>query len=218
MPGLPWVRLDSNIASHDKILSLLGERDGVKAAFMYVCGLGYCGGHGTDGLIRYGALPFIHGIRRLAELRVKHAQHVAPTIAHAKTLSARTPNRADRKISLRSSTRWIPTVAAAAATHAPGSGPARHDPATPIGPVLRCGRRSYGVSPRRIRHRRRRQPAAASLPVRVRQSERADIPTRSRQRVRRGPRIAALPGPFAAESRRRRARHRVATRCDTYRA
>jgi hypothetical protein len=86
MPGLPWVRLDSNIASHDKILSLLGERDGVKAAFMYVCGLGYCGGHGTDGLIRYGALPFIHGIRRLAELRVKHAQHVAPTIAHAKTL------------------------------------------------------------------------------------------------------------------------------------
>ena len=70
MAGLPWVRLDSNIASHDKILALLEERDGVKAAWVYVCSLGYCGGHGTDGFIPFGALPFVHGTRRLAEMLV----------------------------------------------------------------------------------------------------------------------------------------------------
>lgn len=72
MTGLPWVRLDSNIASHDKILALLAERDGTKAAWMYVCSLGHCGGHGTDGLIAFAALPFIHGTRKLAELAVQH--------------------------------------------------------------------------------------------------------------------------------------------------
>jgi hypothetical protein len=70
--ALPWVRLDSNIASHDKILSLLEQRDGVKAAWLYVCALGYCGGHGTDGLIKFAALPFIHGNKRLAGLLVEH--------------------------------------------------------------------------------------------------------------------------------------------------
>jgi hypothetical protein len=70
--GLPWVRLDSNIASHDKILALLAERDGVKAAWMYVCSLGYCGGHGTDGLINFASLPFIHGTKRLAAMLVEH--------------------------------------------------------------------------------------------------------------------------------------------------
>lgn len=72
MPGLPWVRLDSNIASHDKILALLDERDGAKAAFAYVCSLAYSGGHDTDGLIRFAALPFIHATRRLGDLLVKH--------------------------------------------------------------------------------------------------------------------------------------------------
>ena len=70
--GLRWVRLDSNIASHDKILGLLEERDGVKAAWMYVCALGHCGGHDTDGLVSFQSLPFVHGTRRLAELLVKH--------------------------------------------------------------------------------------------------------------------------------------------------
>jgi hypothetical protein len=35
---------------------------------MYVCGLGYCGGHGTDGVVKFAALPFIHGTKRLAEM------------------------------------------------------------------------------------------------------------------------------------------------------
>lgn len=70
--GLPWVRLDSNIASHDKILALLDERNGVKAAWMYVCSLGYCGGHGTDGLVKFNVLPFVHGTKQLAGLLVQH--------------------------------------------------------------------------------------------------------------------------------------------------
>lgn len=73
--ALPWVRLDSNIASHDKIVALLDEKPealAYRAAFSYVCALGYAGGHGTDGLIAFGALPFIHGTRKTAELLVIH--------------------------------------------------------------------------------------------------------------------------------------------------
>lgn len=57
---LPWVRLDSSFPTHDKVLALLDERDGRGAGFVYVCSLAYAGLHGTDGLIPYNALPFIH--------------------------------------------------------------------------------------------------------------------------------------------------------------
>ena len=73
--ALPWVRLDANLASHDKILALLGEQPpalAYKAAFSYVCSLGYSGGHGTDGLIEFAAVPFIHGNKKTAALLVKH--------------------------------------------------------------------------------------------------------------------------------------------------
>jgi len=70
MAGLPWVRLDSNIASHDKILALLAQRDGAKAFVLYVCALGYAGGHGTDGHIPKYALPVLHGNDRLARMLI----------------------------------------------------------------------------------------------------------------------------------------------------
>lgn len=70
--SLPWVRLDSNIASHDKIVELLSKRDGARAFTLYVCGLGYAGGHATDGAIPKAALPFIHGTERLAIMLVDH--------------------------------------------------------------------------------------------------------------------------------------------------
>lgn len=69
--SLPWVRLDSNIASHDKVVQLLSQRDGHKAFTLYVCGLGYAGGHATDGHIPRAALPFIHGTERLAIMLVE---------------------------------------------------------------------------------------------------------------------------------------------------
>lgn len=70
--SLPWVRLDANIASHDKTIALLSERDGAKAFVLYVCALGWSGGHGTDGLIPSYVLPMIHGNERLARLLEKH--------------------------------------------------------------------------------------------------------------------------------------------------
>lgn len=70
---LPWVRLDTNLAQHDKILSLIAEKPhGYQAAFAYVCALGYAGGQATDGLVPFNALPFIHATKRTAELLVKH--------------------------------------------------------------------------------------------------------------------------------------------------
>jgi len=73
--ALPWVRLDSNLAAHDKILALTSEKPeaaAYRAAFSYVCSLGYAGAHGTDGLISFSALPFIHGTKKTAQLLVKH--------------------------------------------------------------------------------------------------------------------------------------------------
>ena len=70
---LPWVRLDSSFATHDKVLALLsghGEK-GRSAGFVYCCALGYCGLHGTDGLVTFAALPFVHGRRRDADLLVE---------------------------------------------------------------------------------------------------------------------------------------------------
>ena len=73
--ALPWVRLDANIASHDKVLNLLEEKPAAlayQAAFSYVCSLGYCGGHDTDGLVPFTALGFVHGTKKTAELLVSH--------------------------------------------------------------------------------------------------------------------------------------------------
>lgn len=68
---LPWVRLDTSFPTHDKTLELIAQgAAGRSAAFVYLCSLAYCGGHGTDGLIRYEVLPFIHGRKRDAELLV----------------------------------------------------------------------------------------------------------------------------------------------------
>jgi|LakMenEpi03Aug12_release.lakeMendotaPanAssembly.Ray.scaffolds.fasta_scaffold51599_2 hypothetical protein len=66
MSGLPWVRLDSNIGTNMKIARLLKQRDGHRAFVMYVCALGWSGGHGTDGYVPEESFTFIHGTDRLA--------------------------------------------------------------------------------------------------------------------------------------------------------
>jgi hypothetical protein len=68
--GLPWVRLDANIGTHDKVLDLLDQKDGCKAFVLYVCSLGYAGGHSTDGRIPKSALAINHGTDRLARMLV----------------------------------------------------------------------------------------------------------------------------------------------------
>lgn len=59
--ALPWVRLDANIASHDKTLRAIGRPGGKAAMAVYVFGLAWSGGHGTDGHIPTAALPMLHG-------------------------------------------------------------------------------------------------------------------------------------------------------------
>ena len=72
--ALPWVRLDSSIASHDKVLALLSDPSPKKwqAVSSYMFALGWSGEHGTDGRIPTSALPFIHGTPQTARLLVKY--------------------------------------------------------------------------------------------------------------------------------------------------
>jgi hypothetical protein len=71
---LPWVRIDSNLASHDKILALVHDPSPRRwqAAFSYVCAIGWSADRGTDGEIPPTALPFIHGTRTTSRLLVDH--------------------------------------------------------------------------------------------------------------------------------------------------
>lgn len=70
--GLPWVRLDTAFPHNPKLLSLLGEKDGYRAALVYVCGLAYSGAQGSDGYIPEAALPFIHARRADADRLVAY--------------------------------------------------------------------------------------------------------------------------------------------------
>ena len=69
--GLPWVRLDANIASHDKVLRLVTERDGYRAAAVMMFAFGWSGAHGTDGFIPVYALTQIHATPRHDDMLVK---------------------------------------------------------------------------------------------------------------------------------------------------
>ena len=72
---LPWVRLDTNIALHDKMLHLLSDPSPKRwqAAASYMFALGWSGGTGTDGHVPKAALPFIHGTPATARLLVKYS-------------------------------------------------------------------------------------------------------------------------------------------------
>jgi len=74
MTSLLWVRIDSDLASHDKILNLVHDANPRRwqAAFSYVCAIGWSGGRGTDGKVSAYALPYIHGTSTTARLLVEH--------------------------------------------------------------------------------------------------------------------------------------------------
>lgn len=59
--GLPWVRLDAGINTHDKTLAVLSQRGGKAAMAVYMFSLAWSGGHSTDGHIPRTALPMLHG-------------------------------------------------------------------------------------------------------------------------------------------------------------
>ncbi len=64
--GLPWVRLDTNIGQHDKILLLKSQTNGWRAFGVYILGLAWSGGQGTDGLIPKHVLPAIDCTPKIA--------------------------------------------------------------------------------------------------------------------------------------------------------
>lgn len=69
---LPWVRLDTAMPDHPKIIDLVdGNKEGRAAAFVWVCGLTYAGKHGTDGFLPKGALARINGRPADARLLVQ---------------------------------------------------------------------------------------------------------------------------------------------------
>lgn len=70
---LPWVRLDTSMPDHPKVVDLCDRGDvGLAAAFVWVCSLAYSGKHGTDGFIPRGVLARINGKAKHAQLLVEH--------------------------------------------------------------------------------------------------------------------------------------------------
>lgn len=65
--ALPWVRLDTSMPDNPKILGLLDDRDGHRAAFVWVCCLAYSGKHGTAGFIPRSALSRVNS--RTADMK-----------------------------------------------------------------------------------------------------------------------------------------------------
>jgi hypothetical protein len=72
--ALSWIRLDANIASHDKILNLLADPSTSRwqAVSVYVFALGWSGAHGTDGFVPRNALGMVHGTPKIARLLEKY--------------------------------------------------------------------------------------------------------------------------------------------------
>lgn len=83
--ALQWVRLDSNIASHDKILHLLSDPSPKRwqAAASYMFALGWAGASGSDGNVPSAALPFVHGTTMTARLLVKYGLWQEATAGYA---------------------------------------------------------------------------------------------------------------------------------------
>lgn len=81
--GLPWVRFDVNMPSHDKILALLSDPSPKRhqAVNLYAFSIMWSGGHGTDGRIPRAALPFVHGTETTARLLVKYRLWTEQTAA-----------------------------------------------------------------------------------------------------------------------------------------
>lgn len=72
--ALPWVRLDANIGTHDKVLALESDPSSRKwqALWSYAVALAWSGGQGTDGHIPRYALQNIKGTAVTARLLVKY--------------------------------------------------------------------------------------------------------------------------------------------------
>jgi hypothetical protein len=60
MAALTWVRLDCGFPRNHKVLALLLEKEGHRAALVFMFAMTHCGEQGTDGFIPREVLPLIH--------------------------------------------------------------------------------------------------------------------------------------------------------------
>lgn len=72
--GLPWVRFDTNMPNHDKVLALVHDASPKRwqAAASYCFSIMWSGSAGTDGRIPEYALASVHGTKDTARLLVAH--------------------------------------------------------------------------------------------------------------------------------------------------
>lgn len=79
--SLSWVRLDANIAQHDKILAVLDDVSAKRwqAIASYMFALGWCGAAGTDGWVPTYALKSVHGTPSTARLLVRYSLWIEGT-------------------------------------------------------------------------------------------------------------------------------------------
>jgi hypothetical protein len=71
---LPWIRIDTGLPHHPKILNLLGDPSPQRwrAFSAYVCGIAWSAAGATDGHVPTNALPFVHATTTVADLLVAH--------------------------------------------------------------------------------------------------------------------------------------------------
>lgn len=70
---LPWVRLDTAMPDNPKILHLIdSHKEGMAAAFAWVCSIAYCGKVGTDGFLSRSALSRTNAKPIHARLLAEH--------------------------------------------------------------------------------------------------------------------------------------------------
>jgi hypothetical protein len=70
--GLPWIRLDTDMPDHPKILGLLTEKNGRAIAFVWLCAMAYAGKHETDGFVPREAVSRINGTTTDMATLVRH--------------------------------------------------------------------------------------------------------------------------------------------------
>lgn len=71
--ALPWVRLDTTMPDNPKVLHLIeSHKEGMAAAFVWICSIAYAGKHGTDGFLTRSALTRCNGKPIHAKLLVDH--------------------------------------------------------------------------------------------------------------------------------------------------
>lgn len=58
--GLPWIRLDTSMFDHPKLLDL-AEENAHRAIVLHVAAMAYSGKHGTDGYVPKAALRVLGG-------------------------------------------------------------------------------------------------------------------------------------------------------------